>query len=194
MTRDAGLVMLGIGGAAVLLLILASGTASASTGGGNVSTSAEVIGNPHGPLGGNPRFGAYDALFTQWGGQYGVSPLLLKAIAFTESTLNPNAANTSDPTDPSYGLMQISCKPDGSGGCQANEFNLTGWPPAGGPQGLLDPATSIRLAAELMGKNLAQTQGNTWRAVAEYNSGRPRVHDDPVYVAHVQRFVQELTA
>ena len=36
--------------------------------------------------------------------KYGVEAALVKAVAMTESSLNPNAVN---PMDPSYGLMQI---------------------------------------------------------------------------------------
>ena len=36
--------------------------------------------------------------------KYGVEAALIKAVAMTESSLNPNAVN---PMDPSYGLMQI---------------------------------------------------------------------------------------
>jgi soluble lytic murein transglycosylase-like protein len=45
-----------------------------------------------------------DAMIAVAASRYGVDAALVKAIAMTESSLNPRATN---PSDPSYGLMQV---------------------------------------------------------------------------------------
>jgi len=177
-------IAIAIGAVAVLGLILMPKAEAAIM---NTNTSG-ALGVPAGGLGAYANFFAFDDLFRAAGAQYGVDPLLLKAIAIHESSLNPNAANTSDPADPSYGLMQMSCMPDGSGGCRASEFNLPGWPPAN-QQALFDPATSIGLGAALMAQNLRAVQGNVWQAVAMYNSGQTY---DPAYTNAVSSIYKQM--
>lgn len=150
----------------------------------NGTVASGPLGTQAGELKGVPGFAAYDGLFRAQGAAYGVDPLALKAIALQESSLNPRAVNNATPGDPSYGLMQISCMPDGQGGCLANEFNLPDWPPSSAAA-LFDPGTSIHYAAEIMAANLGATGGNMAQAVAMYNSGSTV---DPAYVAGVQHF------
>ncbi len=168
-----------------------SGLAGASSGfgvlaGGSMTDTASnttgALGAQTGELKGVPNFAAFDALFRAQGAEYGVRPIVLKAIALQESSLRPDAANTSDPADPSYGLMQISCMPDGAGGCLPGEFNFPDWPPVGGQASLFDPAVAIHYAAELMAENLRATGGNYAAAVQMYNSGGT---NDPAYLARI---------
>ena len=45
-----------------------------------------------------------DSMISYAAAKYGVETALVRAVAMTESSLNPNAVN---PMDPSYGLMQV---------------------------------------------------------------------------------------
>lgn len=168
--------------AALLVLVLMTKRMSEGT---MINAAGVIVGQQNGVCAQVPNFRSFDDLFLAYGEQYKVNPVLLKAIALRESTLNPQAKNEEDPRDPSYGLMQISCMPDGQGGCKAREFRIDGWPPPNGKADLYEPAVSIRYAAEIMAANLAETRGNIWEAVAMYNSGT-RV--DPVYVAAVKKW------
>ena len=148
----------------------------------------DTLGTPSGELLLNANFHLFDDLFRAAGTKYGVDPLLLKAIAIHESSLRPHAANTSNPSDPSYGLMQMSCMPDGSGSCLPHEFNIPNWPPASQAD-LFDPAVSIDYGASLLAQNLRATRGNTWQAVAMYNSGRTY---DPAYTNAVSSIYKQM--
>ena len=168
------------------VILISTGSASASMNKKlDVSSGTGTLGTQNGEMAAFVNFASFDSLFRAAGARYGVDPLLLKAISCQESSLNPRAVNASNTSDPSYGLMQISCEPDGRGGCLPGEFNFSDWPPAGGPAALLDPSTSIHYAAELMAENLRSTNGNMWEAVAMYNSGSTV---DPAYVSAVGRF------
>lgn len=198
MVNKAALVAVGVAGLGLAGLAIAAkrkGAASASqiggvsmieaTGTGGYTASSGALGVQSGALKGVPNWTAFDAIFRAEGAKYGVDPLLLKAIALQESTLNPSATNTSNPADPSYGLMQISCMPDGNGGCLPNEFNLSDWPPSSAGA-LLSPRESIHYGAEIMAQNLAATGGNVAQAAAMYNSGTTY---DPAYVAGVSHYL-----
>jgi len=84
-----------------------------------------------------------ESLYIKHGINKGVDWKLLKAIATVESSENPNAKN---PLDPSVGLMQILCVPDGTGGCK-NRFNILDWPPIS-EQHLYDPDVSLHYASQ----------------------------------------------
>ncbi|MHB1430324.1 MAG: lytic transglycosylase domain-containing protein [Rhodocyclaceae bacterium] len=170
----------------VFVLEQKAGAAMLTTTG--TGTSGGQLGQQNGSLQAYSNFRTFDPLFIAAGQKYGVDPLLLKAIALHESSLNPAAANTSNPSDPSYGLMQMSCMPDGNGGCLASEFNLRGWPPSSA-RALFNPATSIDFGAQLLAQNLRATGGNVWEAVAMYNSGSTY---DPAYVSAVQAFYTQM--
>jgi len=109
-----------------------------------------------------------DSLYQKYGLRFGVQPSLLKALAIVESSENPNAKN---PTDPSVGLMQILCVPDGKGGCK-NKFNIIGWPP-GKEADLYDPDYNLSLAAQIIRWNI-DTYGFN-RGIAVYNSWEARL-------------------
>ncbi|MGD9159003.1 MAG: transglycosylase SLT domain-containing protein [Desulfobacteraceae bacterium] len=116
------------------------------------------------------KIGSLDTIFQKYGDQYNVDWKLLKAIATVESSLNPDAKN---PSDPSYGLMQIYCTPDGKGGC-TNKFNINGWPPKSA-EALLDPELNVMLGAQIIAWNLATYP--LLKAIAVYNSWSAR--NDP---------------
>lgn len=103
-----------------------------------------------------------DDLYNRWGSHYNVDPLLLKAIARVESSENPNAEN---PTDPSVGLMQILCTPDGSGGC-ANTFLIDGWPPPS-KAALFNPDLNVQFGSQILAWNIRR--GGFNRGIAMFN-------------------------
>ena len=170
----------------MLLFMRGAQAAMNTTGSGQVAGGQ--VGNQSQALLAYQNFRTFDGLFIAAGQKWGVDPMVLKAIALQESSLNPRAANVSNPADPSYGLMQMSCMPDGHGGCLANEFNLVGWPPASAAA-LFDPAISVDLGAQLLAQNLRATGGDYAHAIAMYNSGSTY---DPAYVAAVQQFYSEM--
>lgn len=108
-----------------------------------------------------------DGLFEKWGKTYSVDPLLIKAHAVVESSMDPNAVNRSDP---SYGLMQILCRNKDGGAC-TNNFNIDGWKGMTVQQ-LLNPDVNIRMAAQIIKFNLRY---GLPRAIAVYNSWDQRV-------------------
>lgn len=103
-----------------------------------------------------------DPLFQKWGRAYGVDPLLLKAHAIVESDLDAQAVN---PSDPSYGLMQVLCSHKGDGRC-TNRFNIEGWAGMTADR-LLDPDANIRMAAQIVAYNIRAF--GLPRAIAVYN-------------------------
>jgi len=104
-----------------------------------------------------------DDLFRKWGAVYGVEWQLLKAIAVTESRLNPDAVNTADKE--SIGLMQVLCRPDGEGGC-SNRLYVDGWSEATRKK-LFDPRFNIRIGAQILAWNI-RAYGLP-KAIAVYN-------------------------
>lgn len=86
---------------------------------------------------------------------------LLKGIIGRESEWNPAAIN---PTDPSYGLMQILA---GSRGPY----------PSVSTAELLDPVTNIRLGAAFLNQLLGRYSERD--AVSAYNAGRPIAGNQP---------------
>jgi hypothetical protein len=89
---------------------------------------------------------------------------LVKGIISTESQWNPNAVN---PSDPSYGLMQILAGPGGPY-------------PSVPVQDLMDPITNITLGTRFI-KELIGRFGYP-DAVAAYNAGTPRRNAAGQYV------------
>lgn len=109
----------------------------------------------------SPR--SIDDLLKELGAAYGVEWRLLKAVAVTESRLNPNAVNFAD--NESIGLMQVLCRPDGLGGC-SNKLNVDGWSEATRKK-LFDPSFNIRIGAQILAWNI-RTYGLP-KAIAVYN-------------------------
>lgn len=104
-----------------------------------------------------------DDLYAHYGQLQGLDPLLLKAIAQVESNENPDAKN---PNDPSYGLMQLLCKPDGQGSC-SNRLNVLAWPPHSMAD-LYDPDYSLKIASQILSWNIDRY--GFLRGIACYNA------------------------
>ena len=104
-----------------------------------------------------------DDLYKKYGDRFSLDPLLLKAIAQVESSENPKAKN---PADPSYGLMQLLCVPNGAGGCK-NRLNVLGWPPEN-VEKLYDPDYSVYIGAQILSWNQGRYGFN--KGIAVYNS------------------------
>ena len=99
---------------------------------------------------------AWDSCFEQAGERYGVNVDLLKAVATTESNMNPDAVNKKSND---FGIMQI------------NEF----WIPKLLEYGitkddLFDPCTNINVGAWILADSILR-YGQTWKAVGAYNAG-----------------------
>jgi len=120
-------------------------------------------------VGQQPTTTTFNGVYEKEGAIWNVNPRLLKAIAIIESGENPQAVN---PSDPSFGLMQILCTPDGKGGC-SNRFNIQGWPPETSER-LFEPMFNVKLAAQILAWNLDQF--GYPRGVAVYNAWSAR-HD-----------------
>lgn len=126
---------------------------------------------PTGTLGSSkPDSFSLDYLFEKYGQKYGVDPLLLKAVAMVESSLNPNAVRNNPPYDVSVGVMQVLCLPGPNGAC-SNRFNVDGWQGMT-HQALMDPETNIAIGAQILAWNL-KTFGSP-RGIAVYNSWTAR--------------------
>jgi len=104
---------------------------------------------------------SFDACFDLHGRTYGVDPELLRALARTESSLNPRALNSShEATTGSVdiGLMQINSR----------------WLPKLAQHGISrrdldDPCTNIEVGAWLV-QDLLRRHGNAWEAVGAWNA------------------------
>lgn len=102
---------------------------------------------------------------------------LIRAIIATESAWDPTAIN---PSDPSYGLMQVM--PHAAGG--AGPPGVTG-------EQLLDPASNIRAGAAYLWTLMERYgRGSLSDVIAAYNAGRPRRGPDGRYTN--QRYVDEV--
>lgn len=119
----------------------------------------------------------YDACFQRAGEHFGISPLLLRAIARQESGFNPRARNTANFNDSEdRGLMQI------------NSFWFPTLRRAGiDPESLWDPCTSITVGAWILAGEI-RSHGMTWEAVGRYNARSPE--KKRIYAAKIQRNLQ----
>jgi len=109
-----------------------------------------------------------DAIFQRYGIAYGVDPLLLKAIAMRESSLNPEAINAADHY--SVGLMQVLYRPRDEDNLDAgpkNHFNVEGWDQATFTK-LKDPDFNVKIGAQILAWNI-RTFGLP-RGIAVYNA------------------------
>lgn len=115
----------------------------------------------------------WDACFEQAGAYYKVNPLLLKAIARQESSMNPAATNKNTNGTEDVGLMQI------------NSIHLPKLAPAGiNRERLRDPCTNIAVGAWVLAEAVSRL-GMTWDAVGAYHS--PTAWRRRDYAAKVQR-------
>lgn len=118
----------------------------------------------------------WDGCFSTAAARYGVHPLLLKAIARQESSMNPRAIgrNTNGTFD--IGLMQINTyhlRP----GSKLTRAGIT-------RQHLMDPCTNINVGAWVLADAVGR-YGMSWKAVGVYHSPTPWRQQD--YAAKVSR-------
>ena len=109
--------------------------------------------------------------------RYGVSEMLLKAIAKTESNFNPAATNTNTNGSIDYGLMQINSQHLK----RLAKYNIT-------EVDLMDPCVSVNVGAWILSEAI-RTHGPNWRAVGAYGAGsRPdREQSREEYAAKVSK-------
>lgn len=103
---------------------------------------------------------AYGECYEEAGAKYGISPLLLKSIAMTESSENPAAISprNKDGTR-DYGLMQI------------NSWWLDKIAAYGlSKDDLFNACQSVHLGAWVLAQSI-RALGNNWEAVGAYNAG-----------------------
>lgn len=116
-------------------------------------------------------------IFRSVGAVRGVDPDLLAAVAFVESTTNPDAVRWNPPNDVSVGLMQILCTPpaDAKPGddyvCQ-NRLDLADQWPQTFSSLKADVETNVDIAAQLLAWNI-RNYGFP-RGLAVYNDFRAR--------------------
>lgn len=117
-----------------------------------------------------PFAGAF--CYEEAGAKYSVDPLLLRAIALTESKENPVAKNINTNGSSDIGVMQINSV----------------WLPKLKAFGidrldLLDACQSVHVGAWVVAQNM-QRYGRTWRAVGAYNAGsesKRKIYVDKVW-------------
>jgi len=124
---------------------------------------------------------AYDDLFQKYGAAYNIDWMLIKAVCWQESSFNPNAIN---PSDPSYGLMQIQHNPNGWSTALAygKKLNINF---SKLPDDLYNPELSIRIGGAFIAE-IVKKYGN--QAIDIYNIGetsynrgnRNRIYRDSV--------------
>lgn len=137
----------------------------------------------------------HDALMQSIAAKYAIDWRLLKAHVYTESAGDPYAV---DVADPSYGLGQVLCTTAGGDrdAVCTNKFPaVRGWSGMT-PRRLLDPATNLDIAAQIIADNIRK-QGMP-RAIAVYNSWGERLSPmggpfrNQAYVDQVSRYWSEL--
>lgn len=111
--------------------------------------------------------------FADAAARYKVSETLLRAIAQTESSNNPNAHSWDRDGSDGIGLMQIN----------------SSWLPTLAPYGigrkqLADACTNVNIGAWVLAQNI-QRYGDTWKAVGAYNATTPS--KQAIYVDKVWR-------
>ena len=106
--------------------------------------------------------GSIDSMISYAASKYHVDANLVRAVAMTESSLNPNAVN---PSDPSYGLMQIMPILAEDFGIVKDYHN----PTAAEIAMIKDPQTNLRIGAWHLSRLLAEYPFDV--AIQMYNVG-----------------------
>ncbi len=104
---------------------------------------------------------AANLCFEQAGARYGVSPLILQAIAQQESGMNPRAMNRNRNGTRDIGIMQINSS--WLGFLARHHIREAD---------LFDACTNIHVGAWILGSNF-QRMGVSWEAVGAYNAVSP---------------------
>lgn len=115
--------------------------------------------------------------FEEAGELYGISPLLLHAIAGVESNFNPNAFNRNSNGSYDFGIMQINS-------FWAKEIGMRSWLTLG------DPCANIKTGAWVLSRCI-ERYGYTWEAVGCYNARSPQKR--VVYANRVYKKLKELS-
>ncbi|MGA1863246.1 lytic transglycosylase domain-containing protein [Deferribacter thermophilus] len=115
----------------------------------------------------------YDTCFLEAGSKFNIPPVILKAIAETESNMNPYAVNTNRDGSKDYGLMQI------------NTF-WRKYLPKNVWKNIFDPCVNIHVGAYVLSK-CVKDYGLTWQAIDCYNKGKSRAERDSRYVRNVYK-------
>lgn len=123
----------------------------------------------------------FDGCFQSAGDYYGINPLLLKAIARQESSMNPRALNRNTNGTTDIGLMQI------------NTWHMPKLRKAGvTEQRLWEPCVNIAVGAWVLADAISR-HGMTWKAVGVYHSPTDWRQRD--YAGKVQRYlIREIRA
>ena len=106
-----------------------------------------------------------EACFLHAGTYYGVSPLILKAIAEVESGMNPKAINHNRNGTKDLGIMQINT-------IWLKELRKYG---IGEKELMEDPCLNIHIGAWILNKCIAK-YGYNWKAVGCYHSCTPELN------------------
>ena len=114
--------------------------------------------------------------FDEAGEQYGINPLILKAIAKVESNFNPAALNRNTNGTYDFGLMQINSS-------WARTLGLERWNALG--DACYNTMTGAWILANCMNK-----YGYSWKAIGCYNSQTPGKRDK--YALAVFRQLQRI--
>ena len=117
-----------------------------------------------------------DLCFEEAGADYGINPLILKAIARVESNCNPRAVNWNRNGTYDFGVMQINSS-------WGYTLGRDWWNTLG------DPCTNIKGGAMIL-SGCMKKYGYTWEAIGCYNSQTPGKRDK--YALTVFRKLQEL--
>jgi soluble lytic murein transglycosylase-like protein len=100
--------------------------------------------------------GLYERCFEQAGLQYDISPLLLRAVAKTESNFVPSAIHRNSDGSYDYGIMQINSRWE-------RKIGRRGW------LHLREPCYNIHVGAWILSQCMGR-YGYTWEAVGCYNA------------------------
>jgi soluble lytic murein transglycosylase-like protein len=115
---------------------------------------------------------AQDLGFVEAAARYGVSPAVLEAISWVESGHNPDVAPAKNEWTTPSGKLHVS---HDHGHMQINDHfwkkRLDAIDPRLWEQMLVDPKINTQVAAWILAQNIAK-YGNTWDAIAAYNTGR----------------------
>lgn len=101
--------------------------------------------------------------FDEAGAQYGINPLILRAIAKVESNFNPRAINWNRNGTYDFGVMQINT-------IWAPVLGIERWNTLG------DPCSNIKTGAMILA-DCMKKYGYTWEAIGCYNSRTPDKRD-----------------
>jgi soluble lytic murein transglycosylase-like protein len=123
----------------------------------------------------------FDSIISKYSSMYDVPEYLIRAVISTESSWNPDAYNSKDPSG-AYGLMQVLYS-------TAKSLGYTGV-----ATGLLDPDTNINYGTMVLQDIISRIGlDNPERIYSAYNSGNPDLYlTSPQVAEHVNRFLSYL--